>query len=411
MFKLAGLVAVGDEVLTGEVMNSNAVWLAQQLLSVGIHIHAQTVVGDSVRTIIQALRYLRQDCDLVVVTGGLGPTADDVTKEAVAQLYQRPVTVDSETHQYISEHHGRNSGWEESIKKQASVVSGAVIWQNPKGQAPGELIELEGQTLVLLPGPPREMEAIVEQYLLPWLRRMQGSRTVMRQSLSCFDIGEATLAHWIEPLLAGQHPKMGIYAKPGQVDIRVETTAFSEHGTVLAQRALAWVKGQVQAPLYHVQGVNRAQVIVETLQKRHETCSMMESLTGGLLAARLIEVPGASLCVSGGTVAYTDHVKQLSGVPGHVLEEFGAVSAECAQAMAEAVCQRFHTDWGLSTTGYAGPGGGDAENPVGTFYTAVSHKGQTVVRKRIIHVDRQGVREAAVEMALTQLWDLLELPG
>ncbi len=159
MFKLTGLVAVGDEVLTGEVMNSNAAWLAQQLLSVGIHIHAQTVVGDSVRTIIQTLAQLHQDCDLVIVTGGLGPTADDVTKEAVAEFYQRTLAVDSETHQYISEHHGRNSGWEESVRRQSEVVSGAVIWPNPKGQAPGQLIDASGRVTVLLPGPPSGNES------------------------------------------------------------------------------------------------------------------------------------------------------------------------------------------------------------------------------------------------------------
>lgn len=410
MFKLTGLVAVGDEVLTGEVMNSNAAWLAQQLLSVGIHIHAQTVVGDSVRTIIQTLAQLHQDCDLVVVTGGLGPTADDVTKEAVAEFYQRTLAVDSETHQYISEHHGRNSGWEESVRRQSEVVSGAVIWPNPKGQAPGELIAEPGRATVLLPGPPREMKAIAEAFLLPWLRQIQGHQTVVRSSLSCFESGEATIAHQIAPILGGQHPKMGIYAKPGRVDIRVEALESSQHGQILAERALAWVKGQVPATLYRLGNADRADVIIRALQDRHETCSMMESLTGGLLAGRLIDVAGASACVAGGTVAYTDDIKRLSGVSPKILETYGAVSAQCALAMAETIKERFGTQWGLSTTGYAGPGGGDRDNPVGTFYTAVSGPLQTLVRRRVIHVERTGVREAAVEMALTQLWDMLGLP-
>ncbi len=410
MFKLAGLVAVGDEVLTGEVINSNTAWLAQQLVSVGIHIHAQIVVGDNADIIGQTLANLHDACDLVIVTGGLGPTADDITKQAIAEYYHRDIVADHETAQYILARHGRNAGWQESVARQAAVVAGSVVWQNPAGQAPGELIQEPHRVTVVLPGPPREMQAVAVRHLLPWLRASQGHEQLVRVSLSSFDRGESTLAHDLAPLLEGQHPPMGIYAKPGRVDIRFGSRANSPHDRILSERAIAWAHGHIRGTLYRLAGADRAQVIIQTLCSRGQTCSMMESLTGGLLASTLIGVPGASGCVAGGSVAYTDRIKIYNGVDPDILNQYGAVSEQCAMQMALAIREHYSTDWGVSTTGYAGPGGGDANNPVGTFFTAVAGPTGVQGRRRTIHVDRLGVREAAVELALTQLWEMLELP-
>ncbi|PSR29760.1 nicotinamide-nucleotide amidase [Sulfobacillus thermosulfidooxidans DSM 9293] len=408
MFNLAGLVAVGDEVLSGEVINSNAAWLAQQLLSVGIHTKWHMVVGDDVTAISQALEWMHQHVDLVIVIGGLGPTADDLTKDAVARYYHRDLIVDSTTIDYIAAHHGRNIGWQESVSRQAQVITGATVWQNPHGQAPGQLIEDVSGVTVLLPGPPRELQGVARDFLLPWLRQGPLSHPVIRRTLTSFDMDESVIAHQLLPLLSGQHPKTGIYARPGQVDVRVESST-SPQQWVLNERAVAWIKGRVTSRLYELTHVDRTTVLIETLSQRQETISAMESLTGGLFMATLINVPGASLCVAGGAVAYTDRIKALYGVPVSILEQYGAVSAECALAMAQSIRQKYGTHWGVSTTGYAGPGGGDSDNPVGTFYTSVAGPKGSEVRRRVISADREGVREAAVEMALTLLWDMLGL--
>ena len=409
MFNFAGLVAVGDEVLNGEVINSNAAWLAHQLLSVGIHTQWHVVVGDDVDAIRQALEWMHQQVDLVIVIGGLGPTADDLTKDAVAHYYNRDLVVDSATADYIVARHGRSPGWQESVSRQAQIITGATVWQNPKGQAPGQLIENSRGVTILLPGPPRELEGLVRDFLLPWLQQGRGHGEVIRRTLTSFEMGEATLAHQLLPLLSGQHPKMGVYAQPGRVEVRIETSTSLKQW-VLNERAAAWIREKVSGRMYELNQASRSHVLLETMIRRGETLSAMESLTGGLFLARLINVPGASGCVVGGAVAYIDRVKNLLGVPLDILEKHGAVSPECAEAMASAIRREYGTDWGVSTTGYAGPDGGDEEHPVGTFYAAVVGPQSSRVRHRVIALDRQGVREAAVEFTLTVLWDMLDLP-
>jgi nicotinamide-nucleotide amidase len=408
VFNVAGLVAVGDEVLSGEVINSNAAWLAQQLLSVGIHTKWHMVVGDDVTAISQALEWIHSRVDLAIVIGGLGPTADDLTKDAVSDHFHWDLVVDAATADYIAAHHGRSPGWQESVSRQAQIITGATVWQNPNGQAPGQLIETSRGVIVLLPGPPRELEGLVRGFLLPWLKQGRAHSQVIRRTLTSFEAGESALAHQLLPLLSGQHPKMGIYANPGNVEVRLETST-SDKQRVLSERAVAWIRGRISGRLYELNQVNRAHVLLETLIGRRETLSAMESLTGGLVLARLINVPGASLCVAGGAIAYTDRVKMLLGVPLEILEQHGAVSAECAESMARSIRQEYGTDWGIGTTGYAGPSGGDEENPVGTFYAAVVGPEGSRVKRRMVALDRQGVREAAVELALTILWEMLDL--
>ncbi len=409
MFNVAGLVAVGDEVLSGEVINSNAAWLAHQLLSVGIHTKWHLVVGDDVTAIVQALEWMHAQVDLVIVMGGLGPTADDLTKDAVAHYYHRELVVDSATADHIAAHHGRSAGWQESVSRQAQIIEGATVWQNSNGQAPGQLIQGSQGVTILLPGPPRELEGLVRDFLLPWFQQDPVSKPVIRRTLTSFETGESALAHQLLPLLSGQHPKMGVYSRPGNVEVRIESLT-SPQQWVLSERAVAWIRGQISGRLYELNQGDRAHVLVETMILRGQTLSAMESLTGGLFLARLINVPGASACVAGGAVAYTDRIKNLFGVPLSILEQEGAVSQKCAEAMAEAIRHNYDTDWGISTTGYAGPEGGNEENPVGTFYTAVAGPKASRVKRRVIALDRQGVREAAVELALTLLWEMLELP-
>ncbi len=411
VIRTAGIIAVGDEVLMGEVVNTNGAYLASRLKTLGVSTVIQTIVGDSRSAILDALDHASQFCDLIVTIGGLGPTQDDVTVAVISEFVGRGLHQDPDVARDIEERHSRNPGWQNSVAKQAQIVEGAHVWHNAAGTAPGQMISWKHGYIVLLPGPPREFQALVESRLEPWLMG-HTSTTLIRDTYTIFNMGESTVAHYLAPLLSGEHPKTGIYASPGRVDIR-----FEDHGrpgtsdTIANRRAAAWARGQLPVPMYRLHGTDRALYLVGILRERNLTVAAMESLTGGLLMDRLIAVPGASFCVAGGIVAYTDTIKERFGVSSETLRSFGAVSQETVEQMAVAVGLRMGADVGLATTGYAGPDGGDPSNPVGTYYVCLADRnGKTVAIRREVHSDRQGVRQAAVETALSLLWQYLNLP-
>lgn len=411
MIKTAAIVAVGDEVLAGDVVNSNGSDVAQILLKHGVSPRFHMVVGDKTQDIRQALQSALSSVDLVVMVGGLGPTPDDRTKEAVAQFLGSPLIRDPELFQSIADRHGRQAGWQESVNKQSEVIQGARIWANSAGTAPGQLIMFRAQWIVLLPGPPRELAAVVEDHLEPWLDGVQPNRRIARETLVCFDAGESVVASYLTPLLQGQHPRIGTYSRPGRIEIRLEAPIGERReGLVSLRRAESWLKAQFPGKLYRLGGHSREAFLIRTMVARGWRVGVMESLTGGVLLSRLVDVPGASGCVTGGAVAYSDSAKIQMGVPPEILEQYTAVSAESAQSMAEAVRRFYGTEVGIATTGYAGPDGGTYEDPVGTFYVGVAVEARTEVRRRQVHSHRSGVRSVAVETAFSLVWDMLELP-
>ncbi len=408
MIETAHLIAVGDEVLWGETVNTNAAWMANFLMSFGVRPTLHCVVPDAESAIGQAVHQATEAADLTVVMGGLGPTADDRTLDAIATLLNRDITIDPRVFDHIGSRHGHAAGWQNSIRRQARTIAGATIWMNPRGQAPGQLIAVNGRYLVLLPGPPRELQGIAETDMSPWL----GQHTrgpIHRETLSVFDLGESAVASHLWPLLEGEHPRAGIYAQPGRVDIRIETPD-SPSGRILQERSRAWVKSRIPAPVFELGRESREAYLVRWLSSRGKHLALMESLTGGMICSHLVAVPGASQAVAGGVVAYTDVHKARFGVPSEVLSASGAVSEACALAMARAARDLFSTDIGISSTGFAGPDGGTEENPVGTFYVAAVGVDGEVVRRRYTPLDRQSVRRIAAHTAISAAWELLELP-
>ncbi len=408
MIENAHIIAVGDEVLWGETVNTNAAWMANFLRSFGVRPTYHCVVPDQERIIGQAVTQALRMADLAVVIGGLGPTADDRTLDGVSQALKRPLSVNAALLSHISARHSRAAGWRESAERQARALEGSELWLNPRGQAPGQVIQGPDGYVVLLPGPPREMQGICEKWMAGWLAG-RSAGPIQRDTYSIFDMGESAVATHLWPLLQGAYPQMGIYAQPGRIDVRVETPA-TLMGAIMRQRGRAWVLNRIPVPVYELGQSSREAYLVHWLTDQGRRLAAMESLTGGLLLSSLIAVPGASHAIAGGLVAYDDKAKADYGVPLEVLSQFGAVSEESALAMARAVRHQFNADIGVATTGFAGPDGGTPQNPRGTFFVAaVAEQGQ-IVRRRYVPLERQAVRQIATRSAVSAIWQLLQLP-
>ncbi len=408
MIDTAQIIAVGDEVLWGETVNTNAAWMANFLMDFGIRPTSHVVVPDQPRAIGGAVVRALNCVDLIVVMGGLGPTADDRTLDAISAALKRPWGLDEGVRARVSQSHSRTPGWEESVNRQARVLAGALVWPNARGQAPGQLLDLGHGVVVLLPGPPGEMQGIAQGALSDWLLKHTNGR-LHRDTYSVFDLGESQIARHLWPLLEGEHPKTGIYAQAGRIDIRVQTDD-TDAGVVLRERSRAWIRKQLPVPVYVLGQTSREAYLIKWLARHHRSLASMESITGGLFVSSLIAVPGASSAVLGGVVAYTDDMKRHHGVSAEIIEKFGAVSEECAQAMAQAVVEEHGASIGVATTGFAGPDGGTEKDPVGTFYVAAVGDGQTAVKRCYASLDRPAVRQVAVQTALNAVWQLLKLP-
>ncbi|PSR23809.1 MAG: damage-inducible protein CinA [Sulfobacillus acidophilus] len=408
MIRTAHIIAVGDELVWGETVNSNGAWIADFLRESGVRTVYQCMVPDEDAAIGSSVASALAAADVAIVMGGLGPTADDRTVDAVSAYLGRNVHTDPDVQARISAHHGHASGWEASVRRQSRIIDGALVWINPRGQAPGQCLEVNGRYVVLLPGPPREMQGICEVWMRPWLHQhAQGG--VRRDTLSVFDLGESAVAAHLWPLLEGDHPHCGIYAQPGRVDIRIETDASPE-GQILAERARIWVINHLPVPVFELGQTSREAFLVQWLTDQHMTLAAMESLTGGMVLSALIGVAGASQAILGGLIAYTDWEKIRFGVSEQTIASAGAVSEACALEMADAARRQFGSTVGVASTGFAGPGGGSADNPVGTFYVAAVMPQGQLVRRRYAPLERQAVRQIATHTALSVAWELLKLP-
>jgi nicotinamide-nucleotide amidase len=416
MWERACVIAVGDEVLTGEVLNTNAAELAQNLLYYGSRIVLQLTVGDDREAIVAALDEAARVADLIILVGGLGPTPDDLTREAVAAWAGVPLAVDPTVAEAIRARHGQTTGREASILQQSQVLTGAEVLPNPVGTAPGQLWVRGGQAVALLPGPPAECRAVAESL---WERVARATgRRVVRRTWRCYGLTESEVAHHLRPLLTGWHPRAGLYTRPGVVELRLEAPLTADgNGRVLLERAAGWAQAHLPARLYDDEAVPlRPGPLVAALMARGQSVAAAESLTGGLFTAQLTAVPGASQVVREAVVVYTDDAKRRLGV-GVELEVASAVSAFVAERLAVLVRERAGADWGVALTGYAGPTGGTAADPVGTYYCAVVGPPGVRVLRRRTRLGRDGVREAACETArfllgtgIVGLWETEEGP-
>ena len=372
----AEILCVGTELLLGDILNSNARWLAQELAALGVPHHRQEVVGDNRERLMAAVRQAAQRCKVLITTGGLGPTADDLTTEAIAAAFDVPLVEHAEVWADIQAKLGaRGRPVAPSNRRQALLPEGAAVLPNPTGTAPGMIWSPRpGFTILTFPGVPMELRAMWQATAIPWLRQAKLAQGVfLSRRLHVWGIGESSLAEQVADLLALSNPTVAPYAGGGQVTLRVTARAAD---AAAAQTLLDPVEGEIRervgAACYGADDDSLASVVLRELVERGQTLAVAESCTGGGLGAALAAVPGASQCWLGGVMAYANTAKeQLLGVPAELLERWGAVSDPVALAMAEGVRQRLASDWAVATTGIAGPGGATADKPVGLVHVAV----------------------------------------
>jgi len=373
----AEILCVGTELLLGNIVNSNARWLAEQLASLGIPHHRQQVVGDHRERLIAAVQSASRRCRLLITTGGLGPTPDDLTTEAIAAAFDTPLQERPEVWvdiQAKSANRGRLPSPE--LRRQALLPVGATLLPNPTGTAPGMIWSPRpGFTVLTFPGVPSEMKAMWRATAAAWLRQSGLAEGVFASRILRFwGVGESSLARQVEDLLAQTNPTVAPYAGAGEVTLRLTAAAPDQAAAeALLDPLEAEVRARTGSSCFGGDGDSLASVVLAGLRQRGQSLAVAESCTGGGLGAALAAVPGASDVFLGGVIAYANAVKtQLLGVPAELLREHGAVSDPVARAMAEGVQRLTGSTWALAVSGIAGPGGGSAEKPVGLVHLALA---------------------------------------
>ncbi len=403
----AELIFTGTELLLGEVLNTHAQYLSQQMAAHGIEVILHTTVGDNWDRLAEVLRFALERADLIITTGGLGPTTDDLTKDTVARVLGVPMVLDDPTLQRLREFMVRQGmPMPESMVRQAYFPAGAIILPNPVGTAPGALLEHRGKVLILLPGPPRELKAMFEESVAPYLASLGNRGMVTRiRLLKVTGISETAVQELIGDLGRQGNPGIAYLAKPGEVHVRI--SARADDG-VAAERMvnglLEKVRERLAGYIFGTDDDVLEEVVGQLLVRKGVTCALAESCTGGLTAARLTSIPGSSQYFLGSIVAYDNRVKEkVLGVPAATLQAYGAVSQQTAVAMAEGVRTLTGAHLGVSITGIAGPGGGTPVKPVGLTYIALAAPDGTCCREFHFPGHRQAVRQGAANAALNMI--------
>ena len=399
--------------MIGQVINSNAAYISQQLNAIGIEVSKVTTIGDDEKEILLAMKAAWTKNDIVIATGGLGPTHDDISKHIVAKFFKKKLILDKKILAHVRARF-RSFG----IKKmpginigQAMIPQGFKALRNDKGTAPGLLYHQKKKTFVILPGVPHEMLWLMGQWVIPALRRlhkMELGTVIIHRTLLTVGIGESALAEKIGNV-AGFMEKGATLAylpKTSGVRLRISVRDASEKkAKAKVVRIEKHISERAGSYIYGSENVTLEDVVFELLKAKGETLSTAESCTGGMLSMRITNIPGSSKVFMGGAVSYTNAVKTSElGVPKEVIEQHGGVSEECAIAMAEGALENFGTAYSLAITGIAGPGGGTKEKPVGTVWIALGERNKpTIARLFKFAGDRTIVRERSTDSALEML--------
>ncbi len=371
------ILCIGTELLLGDIVNGNARWLAEQLAALGLPHFRQTVVGDNRDRLIAEVQAISNRSRVLITTGGLGPTPDDLTTESIAAAFSTPLEERPEVWDDITakaRSRGRTPGAE--TRRQALLPCGAQVLPNLTGTAPGMIWSpMEGFTVLTFPGVPSEMRSMWQATAVPWFHQSGLSKGVFSSRLLRFwGIGESSLAEELHDLLDQSNPTVAPYAGRGEVKLRVTAHASAEADALrLLDATETELRQRTDKLCFGCDDQSLASVVLEQLRKQQQTLSVAESCTGGGLGAELTAIPGSSDVLLGGVIAYSNALKQsLLGVSAELLEQFGAVSDPVAKAMAEGVRHLTGSDWSMAITGIAGPGGGTADKPVGLVHIAVA---------------------------------------
>ena len=405
----AAILAIGSELLGTQRLDTNSLRLTGLLERFGIELVGKSVIGDDVERIASEMTRWMAMADVVLVTGGLGPTADDVTRHAAAHALGRSITIDEERVERLRELFARfGRVMAEVNRRQAEVVEGAEMLENRRGSAPGMRLESEGSHLFLFPGVPRELEAMIEDHLLPWLEERRGGEAegIERRVVKIACLPESEVESRIAPAYEQfGRSSISVLASPGEVHVWSSALGSPEERTrrldEMCRSIMELARG---AAFTDREDATLEAVVGELLEGRGQTVTTAESCTGGLVAQRFTATPGSSTYFLGGVVSYTNQLKeQLLGVPRQFFIDHGAVSEPVARAMAEGVRQRLGSDYGIGITGVAGPGGGSEEKPVGTVHLGLAGPDFTDHRRMIFPGNRERVRRQSAQLVLEML--------
>jgi len=400
----AEIIAIGSELLTPYRTDTNSLWLTERLNSVGIEVQIKTIVGDDEAIMEESVRDALKRSDVIISTGGLGPTEDDITRKVFARVIGRQLTLDYEVLEGIR-HRFASRGYQmtPNNERQALIPQGARVLPNRNGTAPGIRIDQDNKLIVLLPGPPRENQPMFVDYVMSELERMSRGVRIARRVLKVTGLGESALDDMIAPIYKEYtNPVTTILFTDSEIEIHLTATAdTAAHAEEIVEELTDKLEEKLEYYVYSTSGEMLEDVVGHQLRLKQFTIATAESCTGGLLAERLTRVPGSSDYFAGSIVSYTNDAKaRLLGVSEEALERYGAVSGEVAEAMARGVKERIGATIAVSVTGTAGPGGGTDAVPVGTVYIGLADDLVTSNRRLVLPGDRHLVRWRASTAAL-----------
>lgn len=410
----AEIVAIGSELLTPNRTDTNSLWLTEQLNNIGIEVMLKTIVGDDELRLIETISDALRRSSIVITTGGLGPTEDDITRKCAAKALGRELEYKPELESMLRERFSRYFNKMPEINlRQAYIIQGSMVLPNPNGSAVGLMIESDGKYLAILPGPPKENQPMFDGYVMPRLRESVGSVAVARRVLKIVGMGESAVDEIAAPIYSKYpHIQTSILFNKSEVELHLaahdSSLKAAEH---LAAELSAKLVDAFGISVFSDNGKNMEEVVGGLLTRRGETLAVAESCTGGLIAERITSVSGSSKYLIEGAVTYSNEAKKKRlAVSDEILEKYGAVSAECAEAMARGMRESSGADHAISVTGIAGPDGGTAEKPVGTVFLGYANSKDTISKHIVLPGDRELIRwrssQAALEILRRNLLDL-----
>lgn len=403
----AEIICVGTEILLGNIVNTNAAYLAEKCAYLGLSNYYQVVVGDNEQRLLETINTAKSRADVIFLIGGLGPTEDDLTKETAAKAFNVELVMDEEAkNNIVTILTNRGIDITNNNFKQALVPKGSIVLYNKNGTAPGIIMEEAGKVVIMLPGPPNEFVPMVDDQVVPYFLKKGTNDVIYSRVVKLVGVGESKVAEEISDLIAMTNPTVATYAKTGEVHIRVTASAANDdEAKALVKPVVKKLKAMYPDNVYSTNADETLErAVVELLSKNGLSITAAESCTGGLVCGKIVNVAGASEVFRGGYITYSNKQKRnVIGVKKSTLEKYGAVSEQVAAEMAKGVLEISKADVAISTTGIAGPGGGTPEKPVGLVYIGCAVKNKVYVEKFNFSGSRNKVRESTVVAALSMV--------
>ncbi|WP_025641132.1 competence/damage-inducible protein A [Schnuerera ultunensis] len=404
----AEIISVGTEIVLGSTLNTNTYYLSKRLWEIGINVLYHTSVGDNPKLLEDVVNIGLERSDLLIFTGGLGPTADDMTKEVISKALGLKLELNKNMEDSLKDYFNQTNRLMSSNNiKQAYLPEGAKILTNEIGTAPGIYIEWKEKKLILLPGPPKEMELMFNKYVIPMI---QQDYTIKIKTINTIGIGESTLETLLMDIIKDQdNPSLATYAKEGQVDIKIIAKGYEEEKVnILLEDIVKKVENRISKYIYSCDDETIEEIVFNKLKNKNMKIAFCESCTGGLVSSKFTQIPGASEVFERGIITYSNKAKiEEVGVSKKTLERYGAVSEQVAIEMARGLLNKTGVDITLSTTGIAGPSGGSSSKPVGLVFIGIATKEDSYAIKSIFAGDRKSIQNRAALKAFDELRKIL----